>query len=154
MNQFVHICKCVLYSIHFVYKGLIHKWKCILHVHGPRNKRSAITGGCCYLKLKYHKIYNSTMKIADSGNHLINIFKVSFVIRAYHIYAINSKIGSPDEKQMTFCSRIMSWTKFYVMSQCLQVIQEKSHWPPWPLWQRPWIILEQDLRPSHYYILL
>ena len=126
MNQFVHICKCV-YSIHFVYKGLIHKWKCILHVHGPRNKRSAITiGGCCYLKLKYHKIYNSTMKIADSGNHLINIFKVSFVIRAYHIYAINSEIGSQMKNKWLFVQEKCPEQNFTLCHSVYKLFKKKA----------------------------
>ena len=113
-------------------------------------------GRCCYLKLKYHIIYNWTLKICSWlwQPSIINIFKVSFVIRAYHIYAINSEIfcSQRRRKKMSACSGTMSWTKFYIISQSLQVIiQEKSHWPPWPLWQRPWIILEQDLRPYQHY---
>ena len=128
-------------------------------MHGLRNIRSAITREMLLFKAEI----SYTIQLNIENNWLwqpsiINIFKVSFVIRAYHIYAINSEIfcSQRRRKKMSACSGTMSWTKFYIISQSLQVIiQEKSHWPPWPLWQRPWIILEQDLRPyQHYYKLV
>ena len=113
MNQFVHICKCVcmLYVVTFYTKAsYINKnvyYTCTVFAI----KDPPFLGRCCYLKLKYHIIYNWTLKICSWlwQPSIINIFKVSFVIRAYHIYAINSEI---------FCSQRRRKKWVLVQEQC------------------------------------
>ena len=120
-------------------------------------KDPPLLGRCCYLKLKYHIIYNWTLKICSwlalatiYNKHFQSILcyqSISHICHKFRNFLLSEK-----KKKMSTCSGTMSWTKFYIISQSLQVIiQEKSHWPPWPLWQRPWIILEQDLRPYQHY---
>ena len=62
-------------------------------MHGLRNIRSAITREMLLFKAEIS--YNIQLNIENNWlwqPSIINIFKVSFVIRAYHIYAINSEI--------------------------------------------------------------
>ena len=66
------------------------------------------------------------MKIADSGNHLINIFKVSFVIRAYHIYAVNSEIGSQMKNKWLFVQEKCPEQNFTLCHSVYKLFKKKA----------------------------
>ena len=112
MNQFVHICKSVYCCLPLYTKASYIVNKNVYYTCTVFAIKDPPFLGRCYLKLKYHIIYNWTLKICSwlwQQPSIINIFKVSFVIRAYHIYAINSEI---------FCSQRRRKKWVLVQEQC------------------------------------